>query len=111
MEPEGKLDRLLEVEARLGERIVEAEAEAARIVAEAEAEARDRREGLVARLEADAVRLREEIEAEARRAIAAAREEAARRVERFRSLPEETVRELADGVVARIVALDEEGGS
>jgi vacuolar-type H+-ATPase subunit H len=103
------LGALLEAEERLAALDAEREKEAAGIVAAAELEARERLAALEAELERQAQGLAASIEAGGDRLARRLVQEARATAERYRSVPEEKIAELAAFVVAEVIGTVAEG--
>lgn len=101
---EGELARLLETEERLDARIADAERRAAAVVEAARAEAEARRARVQSELAADAVRLAAAAAAERDRALDELTRRAARERERFADVPEPVVHQLAETILAQLLA-------
>jgi F0F1-type ATP synthase membrane subunit b/b' len=104
---EGALARLLETERHVAELVRESEAAAERLLEEARDAAREYERSFELRLAEALECLRIDIEAERDRALAELGARADAEAERQRAVSAQTVSELADAVVARLVGLPE----
>lgn len=105
----GHLERLLETERRLEALVARAREDAASLIASAREEADRRERHADAEFQAATTGLEATLAQETAAALAALEAEAARETAVWDSVPPARVPALADGLVARVVALVQEG--